>query len=208
MLQRKRISRTLALFGVLTTLLSFLMPMNAQASERIWQTADRGHIEWSIQDKHLIIRPANGSESAVFYGTYDLNLGDAGETVEKISFEGTVEYNNGNNLFDDCPNLEELDAHNLRPSDFVTDYGERIGLEDFTHLQRIVTGDSFSGFIGPEFPGAQPSPSISRFPIGYWQAQGSSILLPSEQITDSVANTYTFAGTEPSENTWYAAESV
>lgn len=208
MLQRERISRTLALFGVLTTLLSFLMPMNAQASERIWQPADRGHIEWSIQDKHLIIRPANGSESAVFWGTHDLNLGDAGETVEKISFEGTVEYYHGTNLFNECPNLEELDAHNLRPSDFANVYEEQIRLEGFTHLQKIVTGDSFSGFIGLEFHGEQPSPSTSSFPIGYWRAQGSSILLPSQQIPDSVANTYTFAGTEPSENTWYAAESV
>lgn len=208
MLQRERISRTLALFGVLTTLLSFLMPMNAQASERIWQPADRGHIEWSIQDKHLIIRPANGSESAVFWGTHDLNLGDAGETVEKISFEGTVEYYHGTNLFDDCPNLEELDAHNLRPSDFATVDTKRIRLEDFTHLQKIVTGDSFSGFIGPEFHEERITPLISSFPIGYWRAQGSSIQLPADQIPDSVANTYTFAGTEPSENTWYAAESV
>lgn len=182
--------------------------MNAQASERIWQTADRGHIEWSIQDKHLIIRPANGSESAVFYGTYDLNLGDAGETVEKISFEGTVEYDNGTSLFNDCPNLEELDAHNLRPPDRATSSAVTIQLEDYAHLKTITTGDTFIGFSGPEFLGEQPGPSISSFPIGYWQAQGSSILLPSQQIPDSVANTYTFAGAEPSENTWYAAESV
>ena len=156
---------------------------------------------------HLIIRPANGKESAVYYGNYgwDRRVQEA----TSLSFEGRVEYSMGQDFFYGMDKLKEADLSSL-----FCDGGNclpqqrAIYLQECASLEIIITNDTFRGYIGPEIHDCRFTPLISYFPDGYWMPEGASIPLPQSQIPDAKANTYTLVSREPAEDTWYATESI
>lgn len=158
-------------------------------------------------DGHLIIRPANGKESAVYYGNYgwDRRVQEA----TSLSFEGRVGYTLGRDLFYGMDKLKEADLSNLF-CDGNNDLPQQreINLQECTSLEKIITNDTFKGYIGPEMHDYRGTPLISYFPDGYWMPEGASIPLLQSQIPDARANTYTLVSREPAEDTWYAAESI
>ena len=205
MLERKRAIKLFAFFGTMMALLACLVPVSARAVERQWHVEDA--CEWSMLDGHLIIRPANGKESAVYYGNYGWD--QRVQEATSLSFEGRVEYSMGQDLFYGMDKLEEADLSNLfYDGDNRLPQQRAIHLQECASLEKIITNDTFRGYIGPEIHDYRFTPLISYFPDGYWMPEGASIPLPQSQIPDAKANTYTLVSREPAEDTWYAAESI
>lgn len=158
-------------------------------------------------DGHLIIRPANGKESTVYYGNYGWD--QRVQEATSLSFEGRVEYSMGRDLFYGMDKFKEADHSNLfYDGDNYLPQQRAIYLQECASLEKIITNDTFRGYIGPEIHDYRFTPLISYFPDGYWMPEGASIPFPQSQIPDAKANTYTLVSREPAKDTWYATESI
>lgn len=158
-------------------------------------------------DGHLIVRPANGREPAVYYGNHGWD--QRVQEATSLSFEGRVEYSMGRVLFYGMDKFKEADHSNLfYDGDNYLPQQRAIYLQECASLEKIITNDTFRGYIGPEIHDYRFTPLISYFPDGCWMPEGASIPFPQSQIPDAKANTYTLVSREPAKDTWYATESI